>query len=86
MAAYGLNGGGVCVGFDLQELKTCFQEGSEIVDVNYEQKKQTPYLLDLIRPAFERYQAEMNQVDPSGSLFARSEGTVNINEQGHLLS
>jgi hypothetical protein len=42
--------------------------------------------LDLIRPAFERYQAEMNQVDPSGSLFARSEGTVNINEQGHLLS
>jgi hypothetical protein len=26
----------------------------------------------------------MNQVDPSGSLFARSEGTVNINEQGHL--
>jgi hypothetical protein len=44
--AYGLNGGGVCVGFDLQELKTCFQEGSEIVDVNYEQKKQTQYLLD----------------------------------------
>jgi hypothetical protein len=82
---YGLNGGGVCVGFDRQELNTCFTEGSEIVDINYDQKKQIRYVLDqIIRPAFDCYQTEMKQVDPSGSFFAQAEGAVNINEQGHL--
>ena len=82
--AYGLDGGGVCVAFDRQQLKTCFQEISEIVDINYKQKQQIRYVLSLIRSAFQQYQAEMNQLDPSGSLFARSEDAVSINEQGHL--
>ncbi|MGI8960725.1 MAG: DUF2971 domain-containing protein [Bryobacteraceae bacterium] len=82
--AYGLDGGGVCIGFERQELKTRLQEGLEIFDVNYEQNKQVQFVLDLIRSAFESYQAEMKQLDPYGSLFARPEGAVNVNEQGRL--
>ncbi len=82
--AYGLNGGGVCVGFDREELETCFLGVSELVDVKYEPKEQVQPVLHLIRMSFEHYQAKMRQLDPSGSRFGQPDDT-GISEQGHLL-
>jgi hypothetical protein len=82
--AYGLNGSGVCVGFDRQKLASAFQAGSEIVDVEYDAKRKTRHLIKLIRHAFERYGAEMKQLDPSDSLFAEPDATVGPEEHGPI--
>lgn len=82
--AYGLNGSGICIGFDRHQLETGFQGSSEFVDVNYQRKEQTKHVVTLIRAAFGQYQAELNQLDPNGNVFARREPTVNVNEEGRL--
>ena len=82
--AYGLNGSGVCVGFGGQQLKTCFQDTSEIVNVNYDQNKRIEHVLALIRAAFTQYQAEMKLLRSPGSHFARPEGSGTISDEGHV--
>lgn len=82
--AYGLNGSGVCVGFDRQRLASAFQAESEIVDVDYDAKRQTRHLIELIRHAFDNYRAEMKRLDPSDSLFAEPDATVEPDEQGRI--
>lgn len=82
--AYGLNGSGVCIGFERHKLAAAFQAGSEIVDVDYHPKRQTERVLALLRPALERYKAEMRKIDPSGSLFAEPVEHLEENEQGRI--